>query len=157
MGILFRFSIFCVRSSLFDEILGGRSIRFCFLFCCLAFFGIDLHHIWILFGHHYLFHPIAQHHLSPLFFDQYFRDSVQDIFSVLCFRFDLLLVVSVGVDEDGPCQRKSGEFPSARSPASFLAGFAVAMPVGLFCDPDCFLSDHARASGAGHECVRESL
>merc|ERR1719500_1484061 len=92
---------------------------------------VDFHNIWIASGFHYSLHSAAQHRLSSLFFDEYFHNSIQDFISDLGIHLPLLCVVSVGVDEDCSCQRKSGKFPSAQSRATFLAGLAVTVPVRL--------------------------
>ena len=108
-----------------------------------------------VFGQHYLLHSSAEDFLASLLLDQHPHDGVKDIVSDLGLHLPLLFILSVGVNENCPCQWISWEFPSAQPGATFLAGVAVAVPISFFRNSDCFLASHADTSGACDKGVRE--
>ena len=116
---------------------------------------IYLLHIGVAIGEHDPLHSLAQHLLAPLLLDQHPHDTIQDFISHLCLHLSLLPVLPIGVDENGPLQRVSGEMPPAQPCTPFLARIAVAMPVALFRNLDCLGSSHGDAPGAGDEGVGE--
>ena len=69
----------------------------------------------------------------------------------------IILIVSVGVDKDGPGQRVSWKLPPAHSFSPFLTRAAVAVPVHFLSNPDCFCPCHADTPCTGDKCVREHL
>ena len=108
-----------------------------------------------VFGQHYLLHSSAKDFLASLLLDQHPHDGVKDIVSDLGLHLPLLFILSVGVNENCPCQWISWEFPPAQPGATFLAGVAVAVPVRLLSDLDCLLPSHGDASSASDKSVGE--